>query len=123
MTNDVLMTEFPATDTDAITALGSPAEPEVEPATPDVEEKEKEDDGTGTDKPWRVILYNDEVHTFEEVINQLIKATGCSRGKAEELAQTVDQKGQADVYEGDFQECFEVQQILKEIQLVTEIRG
>ncbi len=104
-------------------ALASPAEPDVEPATPDVEEEEKADDGTGTDKPWRVILYNDEVHTFEEVINQLMKATGCSRGKAEDLANTVDQKGQADVYEGDFQECFEVQQVLKEIQLVTEIRG
>ena len=23
--------------------------------------------------PWRLILYNDEVHTFEEVIQQLIK--------------------------------------------------
>ena len=30
--------------------------------------------------PWRLILYNDEVHTFEEVIQQLIKALKCGRG-------------------------------------------
>jgi len=101
----------------------SPAEPEVEPATPDVEVLEKEDDGTGTDHPWKVILFNDEVHTFEEVIRQLVKATGCSKGRAEKLAWTVHTEGKANVYEGTFEDCFEVQAVLKEIQLVTEIRG
>jgi ATP-dependent Clp protease adapter protein ClpS len=100
-----------------------PAEPEVEPATPDVDVMEEEDDGTGTDEPWVVILFNDEVHTFEEVIGQLVKATGCSKSKAEDLALTVHNEGKAEVYEGTFEECFEVQSVLKEIQLVTEIRG
>ncbi len=103
--------------------FGAPAEPEVEPVTPEVEELEEEKEGSGTDEPWHVILFNDEVHTFEEVIGQLIKATGCSRGEAEDLAWTVHNEGQADVYEGTFEECFEVQSVLKEIQLVTEIRG
>jgi ATP-dependent Clp protease adapter protein ClpS len=101
----------------------APAEPEVEPATPDVEVLEEEDDGTGTDQPWTVILFNDEVHTFEEVIGQIVKATGCSRGKAETLTMKVHNEGKANVYEGTFEECFEVQAVLKEIQLVTEIRG
>lgn len=103
--------------------LGAPAEPEVEPAEPEVEELEKEDDGGETDEPWFVILFNDEVHTFEEVIGQLIKATGCTRGEAEDLAWTVHSEGKATVYEGTFEECFEVQSVLKEIQLVTEIQG
>lgn len=103
--------------------LGAPAEPDVEPAPPEVEELEKEDDGSGSEDPWVVILFNDEVHTFEEVIEQLVKATGCSRSKAEDLAWTVHNEGKATVYEGTFEECFEVQSILKEIQLVTEIQG
>jgi len=101
----------------------SPAEPDVEPASPDVEVLEKEDDGTGLDQPWRVILFNDEVHTFDQVIRQLVKATGCSKSRAENLAWKVHTEGKANVYEGDFEECFEVQAVLKEIQLVTEIRG
>jgi ATP-dependent Clp protease adapter protein ClpS len=104
-------------------AFGSPAEPDVEPAPPETEELEKEDTGGGTDDPWFVVLFNDEVHTFEEVIGQLVKATGCSRGKAEDLAWTVHNEGKATVYEGSFEECFDVQSVLKEIQLVTEIQG
>lgn len=104
-------------------ALGAPAEPGVEPAPPEVEEVEETDDGSDTDDPWCVVLFNDEVHTFEEVIGQLMKATGCSRGKAEDLAWTVHNEGKATVYEGTFEECFEVQSVLKEIQLVTEIQG
>ncbi len=111
------------TDTHNSPVLGAPAEPDVKPAPPETEELEKEDDGGDTDDPWFVILFNDEVHTFEEVIGQLVKATGCSRGKAEDLAWTVHNEGKATVYEGTFEECFEVQSVLKEIQLVTEIQG
>lgn len=103
--------------------LGAPAEPDVEPAPPEVEELEEEGDDGATDDPWFVILFNDEVHTFEEVIGQLVKATGCSRGEAEDMAWTVHSEGKATVYEGTFEECFEVQSVLKEIQLVTEIQG
>jgi len=105
------------------TVFGAPAEPDVKPAPPEVEEQEEVQEGSGTDDPWTVVLYNDEVHTFEEVIGQLIKATGCSRGEAEDLAWTVHSQGKATVYEGTFEECFEVQSVLKEIQLVTEIQG
>ena len=77
----------------------------------------------GLDAPWKVILYNDEVHTFDEVISQLVKATGCSTSRAEKLAWELHTKGKAAVYEGSFEECFEVQGVLREIQLVTEIEG
>ncbi len=73
--------------------------------------------------PWRVILYDDDIHTFEEVINQLIKATGCSLAKAKELTWKVHNEGKAIAYEGDFEECLRVDSVLKEIQLVTEIKG
>ncbi|WP_118838511.1 ATP-dependent Clp protease adaptor ClpS [Salinibacter ruber] len=103
--------------------LGAPAEPDVQPAPPEVEEADQEEEDEGTDEPWFVVLFNDEVHTFEEVIGQLVKATGCSRSEAEDMAWTVHNEGKATVYDGTFEECFEVQSVLKEIQLVTEIQG
>ncbi len=75
------------------------------------------------DEPWRVILFNDDIHTFEEVILQLIKATGCSTGHAEKIAWTVHLEGKALAFQGSFEECFRVQGVLREIQLVTEIEG
>ena len=96
---------------------------EPEPATPETDVAVEEETEERIDEPWSVILYNDEVHTFDEVINQLIKATGCSSSEAEKLAWTVHTEGKATVFEGPFEECFEVQSILREIQLVTEIKG
>lgn len=87
----------------------------------DVLEEEQEDEEENT--PWRVILYDDDVHTFEEVIEQLIKALDCNRSHAEDLTYKVHNKGKAQVFKGSFEDCFEVNGVLKEIQLITEIKG
>lgn len=94
-----------------------------EEESPSVEVVEKEEEKEEEDTPWRVILYNDEVHTFEEVIGQLIKALGCSTSHAEKLTFKVHNEGKANVFEGTFEECFAVNGVLKEIQLITEIKG
>ncbi|OZC02746.1 ATP-dependent Clp protease adaptor ClpS [Rubricoccus marinus] len=78
---------------------------------------------TRLDNPWRVILFDDDIHTFEEVIVQLVLATNCSAQEAEQHAWRVHTEGKSRVYEGSFEECFRVQGILREIQLVTEIQG
>jgi len=97
-------------------------EEEESPGTDvDVLEEEQEDEEEKT--PWRVILYDDDIHTFDEVIEQLIKALGCNQSRAEELTFKVHNEGKAEVFEGSFEECFEVNGVLKEIQLVTEIKG
>ena len=72
-------------------------------------------------EPAKVVLFNDEVHTFEEVIGQLIKATGCSESKAESLAWEVHTKGKAIVYTGELPKCIKVSAILEEIQLMTQV--
>jgi ATP-dependent Clp protease adaptor protein ClpS len=41
-------------------------------------EQPVQDDEVLIQDPAKVILFNDEVHTFDEVISQLIKATRCS---------------------------------------------
>lgn len=35
-------------------------------------------------------LWNDETHSFEEVIDEVMEATGCSRDEAQEIAVNVD---------------------------------
>ncbi len=74
-----------------------------------------------TSEPAKAILFNDEVHTFEEVINQIIKAVQCSHAKAEELTWEVHNEGKSCVYTGDLQRCLEITHVLEEIELMTQI--
>jgi ATP-dependent Clp protease adaptor protein ClpS len=69
----------------------------------------------------RVILFNDEWHTFDEVIQQIMKATGCSTEKAEVLTLEVHNTGKSMVYEGEMIDCLRVSNILEEIALRTQI--
>jgi ATP-dependent Clp protease adapter protein ClpS len=80
-----------------------------------------EDTEVRTEEPARVILFNDEVHTFEEVISQIIKATGCSTSLAESLTWEVHSAGKATVFEGEMTKCVQVSAILEEIELMTQI--
>jgi ATP-dependent Clp protease adaptor protein ClpS len=72
-------------------------------------------------EPAKVILFNDEIHTFEEVITQIIKAIRCGREKAEALTWEVHHTGRAMVYAGEMLRCVEVSAVLEEIQLMTQI--
>jgi ATP-dependent Clp protease adapter protein ClpS len=71
---------------------------------------------------YRVILFNDEEHSFDEVIFQLIKAVRCTRVKAEQHAWEVHTKGRSVVFFGNIAECIRVSAILEEIALKTEIQ-
>lgn len=79
------------------------------------------DDETTVGFPFRVILYNDDWHTFDEVINQIIKATNCSFEKARDLTFEVHVKGKAIVFHGPLPECLKVSSVLEEIELHTQI--
>lgn len=69
----------------------------------------------------KVILFNDEWHTFEEVTQQIIKATKCTENEAEQLTWEVHSKGKACVFTGEMHECLRVSSILEEIALHTQI--
>ena len=84
-------------------------------------EQPVQDDEVLTQDPAKVILFNDEVHTFDEVISQLIKATRCSAEKAEGLAWEVHTTGKAVVFAGELSRCMQVSGILEEIHLMTQI--
>ncbi len=69
----------------------------------------------------RVLLFNDEIHTYDEVTTQIRKATNCSLHQAEILTIEVDTMGKAVVFEGEMSECLRVSMILEEIELHTQI--
>lgn len=79
------------------------------------------DEDVAIQQPAKVILFNDDVHTFDEVIRQLIRATGCDSTRAESLAWEVHTMGKAIVYSGELPRCIEVSSILEEIQLMTQV--
>lgn len=92
-------------------------------AAPDVETDVLEETTTRVDAPWRVLLFDDDTHTFDEVIVQLVRATGCSWERAETHAWTVHSRGKDTVYSGPFEQCFRVQQVLSQIELITQLEG
>ncbi len=69
----------------------------------------------------RVVLYNDEIHTYDEVTAQIRKATNCSLHQAEILTIEVDTTGKAVVFEGEMHACLRVSNVLEEIELHTQI--
>jgi ATP-dependent Clp protease adaptor protein ClpS. len=90
-------------------------------STPNPHQQEEKDVDVLVEQPARVILYNDEVHSFDEVIGQIIKAIGCDTTKAEALTWEVHNSGKAMVFEGQMTECLKVSHVLEEIALNTQI--
>lgn len=84
--------------------------------------KEIEEIESLTDEPnAKVILYNDDYHTFDEVIHQIIKACHYPIEQAEQISIIVHTKGKATVITSSFDRCLDVAAVLQEIQLSVEI--
>lgn len=88
---------------------------------PSIEKEQEQLVEVAIQEPARVILFNDEIHTFDEVITQIIKALGCDTQRAEALTWEVHSNGKAMVYEGEMTKCIEVSGVLEEIELMTNI--
>ncbi|MFC1770082.1 ATP-dependent Clp protease adaptor ClpS [Nitrospirota bacterium] len=72
-------------------------------------------------EPWNVILLNDEWHTFDEVIIQLMRAINCTLEKAEAIAWEVHTKGESLCFTGSKERGELVASILEEIELKTRL--
>lgn len=70
---------------------------------------------------WRVILFNCECHTFDQVEAVLIKATHCSISQARAHSWEVHSKGSAVVYEGPLERCEAVADVIAAIGLQVKI--
>jgi len=90
---------------------------------PDVETKPIEEVKTTNVSNFnaKVILFNDDVHTFDEVVEQIIKAINCTYNYAVDVTNDVHVHGKGVVYDGEMTECLNVSAILEEINLHTQI--
>ncbi len=70
---------------------------------------------------FTLILFNDSVHEFEEVIEQVMKATGFGHDKAEAITMEAHNNGRAIVIKGELEICLKAQAVLEEIQLRTSL--
>uniref|UniRef100_A0A3B3CHS1 E3 ubiquitin-protein ligase n=1 Tax=Oryzias melastigma TaxID=30732 RepID=A0A3B3CHS1_ORYME len=71
----------------------------------------------GLEPPYRAdtyfcVVFNDEVHTYEQVIYTLQKAVSCSHKEALSFATAVDREGRKSVRFGDFQFCEQAKSVI-----------
>ena len=102
--------------------MNEPYDPRHKPVFVPAKEPLPARPANGTDIPSQVILFNDEVHTFEDVILQLMKAIACTAMRGYLFAYEVHNNGKANVYNGPLMSCMEVADVLREINLRVEIQ-
>jgi ATP-dependent Clp protease adaptor protein ClpS len=73
-----------------------------------------------TDVIHQLVLYNSN-HLWEDVIRQLQKATNYDIVHCEQIAVIAHTKGKATVKSGNYKELTGIDNVLKEIFLITEI--
>jgi ATP-dependent Clp protease adapter protein ClpS len=83
---------------------------------PDLEE----DAGDIDEGPYVVILYNDEVHSMDEVIAQLMKATAHPIQRCIEITMEAHTRGRAIAWTGSSAACERTARILRQIRLQVE---
>ena len=77
--------------------------------------EEKGTDRSGRGYGAKTILFNDDVHTFEEVAGQLVKAIRCPFSRGMKIAFEVHSSGSAVVYSGHLERCEAVAMVLEQI--------
>lgn len=74
--------------------------------------KDKTEIDISLGRPHCVILFNDSVHSFDQVIAQIIRAIKCNAAHASSLAMQAHSKGQAVVFKGNLERCEHIDSIL-----------
>lgn len=68
------------------------------------------------------VLYNDEIHTYDNVIYALMKSIRCSNKVGTDYATTVDREGRAIIFHGSFEKCSSLKEQIAEITLKNSDR-
>lgn len=71
---------------------------------------------------WMVVIFNNEVNTFDEVVATLMEATGCDVQEAYIEAWEAHTYGQAPVHFANREECDAAAQVISRIGVATEVR-
>ena len=73
------------------------------------------------DRVWKVILWNDDVNTFDHVINTLQTVCQHSVEQAEQCAWIIHTKGKCDVKSGEKEKMISVKRLLCDAQLEATV--
>lgn len=74
------------------------------------------------DGSWRVLLFNDQVHTFQEVILLLVLATGFDLKRCVEITEQAHVTGRAEVIRADEATAEKVAKVLIDGGLIAAVR-
>ena len=84
-------------------------------------EKQAEDSIGGAGEPWKVVLFNCDCHTFDEVENVVMKATRCTLSRARQISNEVHTRGSAVVYDGPLERCEAVADVIGSVGLRVKV--
>lgn len=84
-------------------------------------EKQVEDSAGGAGEPWKVVLFNCECHTFDEVENVVMKATRCTLSRARQISNEVHTRGSAVIYDGPLERCEAVADVIGSVGLRVKV--
>ena len=94
----------------------------AQPTAPTPQAVEESGILTGDDQEARVIVYNCDCHTYQQVIDLLCRAVPkMTPTRAFELAYRIDHTGSAAVYEGPLQTCEQIAAILADWKLSQSV--
>lgn len=72
---------------------------------------------------WSTVLWNDEKHTFDEVIDIVKQARASNKAYGRQIAKLVDTRGRATVYSGSLTEAMRIASYLSRIRLGVTVRA
>ena len=78
-------------------------------------------DTTNHGEHWIVTVYNNEYNTWDEVVNILMIATGCSEDEADMETWEVDNLGKSVVHHGGQEVCETAAEIIAQIGIRVEV--
>lgn len=67
-------------------------------------------------KNFCTVLFNDEVHTYDHVINTLVKVVHCTKMTASIMASTVSREGRSLIINDDYKSCKQVKDMIGNIR-------
>jgi len=67
---------------------------------------------TKLETTWNVVLFNCYCHSFDEAVEQITKAIGCSSDQAYTYARTAERSGDVTVFSGSFNKCEQIARTL-----------
>lgn len=94
--------------------------PEWHGSAPAVLPEQVEQAEEGADRDWQVVVYNNEINTYIEVISILMIATACDAEEAYIEAWEIDHYGQCSVHRASQCECERAAEIISTIGIRVE---